>query len=159
MLFFWEAYLAQLLSIEVRIQFECGWPARESLDTWLGKETANDLRHGYTRFGPHRADLKLMVGASPARHALSRGEGKRFVYALKLAQAAYVAKKVENNRPILLLDDLPSELDSDSLAILMKAIIELNLQSFLTTVSATTFEPWQDCALKLFHVERGSLEE
>jgi len=156
---FWERYLKEFVGVSVRMVFERGWPSGQRLEECLAIERTNDRQKGFTRFGPHRADLKFRVGRIPARYVLSRGEGKLFVYALKLAQAAYVANRDNRCNPLMLLDDLPSELDDEALGNVMRGITDLDLQSFLTAISPTRLQPWETVATKVFHVERGRLKQ
>jgi DNA replication and repair protein RecF len=70
----------------------------------------NDLRRGISSVGPHRDDADLTVGALPARTHASQGEQRSLALALRLAGHRLVAGRI-GSPPILLLDDVFSELD------------------------------------------------
>jgi DNA replication and repair protein RecF len=76
----------------------------------LEQARAEDLRRGTTTVGPHRDDLELVVNGLAARTHASQGEQRSLALALRLATHAVVAE-VTGSSPILLLDDVFSELD------------------------------------------------
>src|SRR5690606_39611453 len=119
-----EAYLAQLqvslgaISVELapalgttETTFHPGWRRDElSLADALLLARDRDLQAGFTSVGPHRADWRVRHGALPNGEALSRGQAKLTALTCVLAQAEhYVDRRGE--WPVVLLDDLASELD------------------------------------------------
>lgn len=70
----------------------------------------DDLRRGITTVGPHRDDVVLTIGGMPARTHASQGEQRSLALALRLA-AHCVVTDVTGSAPVLLLDDVFSELD------------------------------------------------
>ncbi len=71
-----------------------------------------DLARGSTLLGPHRDDLNLSIGGHDLSRYGSRGQQRLAVLALKLAELDSATQQLEL-RPVLLLDDVLSELDSD----------------------------------------------
>jgi DNA replication and repair protein RecF len=71
-----------------------------------------DLRRGLTQVGPHRDDVAVRLGRADARVAASRGEQRLLALALRLA-VAVVARRRHGDDPVLLLDDVLSELDHE----------------------------------------------
>jgi DNA replication and repair protein RecF len=69
-----------------------------------------DIARGFTTRGPHADDLALSLGERPLRIAGSQGQQRAFVLALKLAEIRH-AEEVLGDSPVLLLDDVGSELD------------------------------------------------
>lgn len=96
----------------------------------LSHDQARDIAVGYTTSGPHRDDLRIFFKAQPISHVASRGEARTAVLALKLAEMDYV-EMVRSIRPIFLLDDVFSELDSNRRALLVD-LLERQ-QSVITT--------------------------
>ncbi len=91
-----------------------------------------DTRRGAARIGPHRDDLVLSIAGRPARGVASQGQHRALVLALKSAEVDVVAM-ARGVRPLLLLDDVSSELDSSRTAALF-AFLQRHLgQVFLTT--------------------------
>lgn len=71
----------------------------------------DDLAAGFTTVGPHRDDLDVLIDGHSARQFGSQGQQRSAVLAMKLAEATLL-KEVTGERPIALLDDVMSELDS-----------------------------------------------
>jgi DNA replication and repair protein RecF len=72
----------------------------------------NDLALGFTAKGPHKDELTIALNGFSARDNLSRGENRSLSLAIKLAELDYIDLHSENP-PLLMLDDVLSELDED----------------------------------------------
>jgi DNA replication and repair protein RecF len=92
----------------VRLTYRRSWEG--SLFTALGDARRDDLRRGVTTVGPHRDELSLEVGVLAGRTHASQGEQRSLALALRLAGHALVTERIRS-APILLLDDVFSELD------------------------------------------------
>jgi DNA replication and repair protein RecF len=90
-----------------------------------------DRRRGFTGFGPHTDDLELELGGHPAGEHGSQGQLRSLVLALKLAELAHLEARL-GEPPLLLLDDVASELDEIRRARLFEAIAGLSGQTLLT---------------------------
>ena len=90
------------------------WPtwAGVGLEAALAASRADDLRRGVSTVGPHRDDVDLAIGGLPARTHASQGEQRSLALALRLA-SHHVVTEVTGSAPVLLLDDVFSELDPD----------------------------------------------
>jgi DNA replication and repair protein RecF len=78
----------------------------------LAAARKDDLRRGVSTVGPHRDEVELRIGGLPARTHASQGEQRSLALALRLA-AHHVITEVTGSAPVLLLDDVFSELDPD----------------------------------------------
>ena len=78
----------------------------------LAAARADELRRGLSLVGPHRDDVVLAIGDLPARTHASQGEQRTLALALRLAAHTVVAEEV-GEPPLLLLDDVFSELDAE----------------------------------------------
>jgi len=139
---------------DIEMVYRKGWSAG-SLGEALRQALAKDAERGQTGPGPHKADLYLVLDGEPARERLSRGEQKSLTAALILAQARLMLDSGE--QPLLLLDDLASELDEQHLAKVLQAGAELGSQiwvsgTVLSPVIAAAFDDFE-----LFHVKRGQV--
>lgn len=76
----------------------------------LGKTIALDLARGFTGVGPHREDITAYLNNQPIAFAASRGETRSLTLALKIVEKQIVEQS-HQTKPILLLDDVFSELD------------------------------------------------
>lgn len=101
----------------VTLSYSRSWDGR--LLEALASARGDDVRRGITGIGPHRDDLVLVVDGLPARTHASRGEQRSLALALRLA-VHHVVTSITGIAPVLLLDDVFSELDADrSEALLM----------------------------------------
>jgi DNA replication and repair protein RecF len=100
---------------------------------------AQDLRRGSTSIGPHRDDLHVLLDGQDARAYGSQGQQRTAVVSLKLAEAALVARRT-GERPVLLLDDVLSELDGERRAALLRQV-GAEGQVIITSVEAGPFPP------------------
>ena len=83
----------------------------EELAAELAEGVGADLERGFTQRGPHRDDLALLRDARPLRDYGSQGEQRLALLALLLAERAVLAEE-RDGAPLLLLDDVMSELDA-----------------------------------------------
>jgi len=94
---------------ETKLQYSSLWQ-EEGLEKALEKSRENDLRRGVTTIGPHRDDLFLNLNNMPARTHASQGEQRSLALSLRLAGHKVISEKI-NSDPVILLDDVFSELD------------------------------------------------
>jgi DNA replication and repair protein RecF len=95
---------------EVAVAYQQSWEG--PLEAALEAARRDDVRRGVTTVGPHRDDLSLAVAGLPARTHASQGEQRSLALALRLAGHALVTEATES-APVLLLDDVFSELDPE----------------------------------------------
>lgn len=97
----------------------------------LGDERREDIRRGVTRWGPHRDDVQFLIGGHPAAVSASRGQQRTAALALRLAEVELSTRRT-NDAPVLLLDDILSELDPDRRARILQAAYNVD-QVLITT--------------------------
>ncbi|HWZ65188.1 MAG TPA: DNA replication/repair protein RecF [Patescibacteria group bacterium] len=123
---------------QVRLQYESELKVHDTnykthLLNALNKQTARDLDRGFTTIGPHRDDITFVLNNTDAAVSASRGELRSLVLALKILELQLIGEQT-GHTPLLLLDDVFSELDSqrrESLASLASAY-----QTVITTTEA-----------------------
>lgn len=103
------------------------------LDEALAAARPDDVRRGATTVGPHRDELLLSIGELPARTHASQGEQRSLALSLRLAAHAAVTDAT-GSAPVLLLDDVFSELDPERSEALVAHVPEG--QAVLTTAGA-----------------------
>jgi DNA replication and repair protein RecF len=113
-----------------------------------------DRARGVTSIGPHRADLLMRVNARDARGFASQGQQRAQVLALKLAEVETVGRKLET-MPVLLLDDVSSELDAERSRLLFSTIDALGCQTLVSTTGATRLPFAGDT--QIYDVRAGAL--
>ncbi|MCB0986170.1 MAG: DNA replication and repair protein RecF [Microthrixaceae bacterium] len=87
----------------------------------LAAARRDDLRRGVSTVGPHRDDLELTLNGLPARTHASQGEQRSLALALRLAAHEVVRARTEST-PVLILDDVFSELDPDRSDALLRSL-------------------------------------
>jgi DNA replication and repair protein RecF len=94
-----------------------------------------DAERGFTSVGPHSDDLEIQIGEHAARSYASQGQQRALVLAWKIAEIENVHQAL-GFLPLLLLDDVSSELDPERNSFLMTYLSTSGAQVFLTTTSA-----------------------
>ncbi len=107
---------------------------RSSLLEACARNAAEELRKGTTLSGPHRDDIELSLNGRVLKLHGSQGEQRSFVLALKMAEIEHVKRRY-GNPPVLLLDDMTSELDGDRNHNFMEFLKSKEMQVFITTTS------------------------
>ena len=139
---------------DARFVFSPGWrrdqlPLGDAL--LLARE--RDLTTGFTSAGPHRADWRIEHAARPAQESLSRGQAKLTALAALLAQAEDFAAQ-RGHWPVVLLDDLASELDRQHQQRLLDRLRASRAQVLITGTEAPAALE-SDGEVVRFHVEQG----
>jgi DNA replication and repair protein RecF len=114
------------------------------------------LWNGATLVGPHRDDVSFRLDGRELAGFASRGQQRTAILALKLAQLE-VMTRAAGRPPLLLLDDVFSELDPDRRAHLVRRIGELP-QAFVTTTTLRDLDPALVAASTAWQVAPGRLE-
>lgn len=82
----------------------------ERLFSELSANYDRDIRLGFTASGPHRDDLDIVIDGSDAKNFASQGQTRTAALSIKLAEVE-IFKKLSGEYPVLVLDDVMSELD------------------------------------------------
>jgi DNA replication and repair protein RecF len=143
---------------DVDVIYARGWSKDVGLEAALIDGAERDLQQGFTRQGPHRADLRISVSAGAVAETLSRGQLKILVAAFHLAQAELLKART-GKRSVVLIDDLAAELDRPHRQRLCAVLEKMDLQVFATSVDVEDLAGcWSNKhALNMFHVERGQI--
>lgn len=124
--------------------------------TTLKENQERDLRRQTTSVGPHRDDLQFLVNEQNVQKFGSQGQQRTTALSVKLAEIELVKEEI-GEYPILLLDDVMSELDDDRQMQLLTAI-EGKVQTFLTTTSLEHIENKMKNKPEIFYVSQGTIE-
>lgn len=124
---------------------------REALERLYDEE----LRRGATLVGPQRDDLKFEVNGLEARTYASQGQQRTVVLALKLAELSYMESH-SGDRPVMLLDDVMSDLDDERRARLMERI-RSRCQTFITCTNLRGFPGDLLAEARVFDVRAGQV--
>jgi DNA replication and repair protein RecF len=147
-------YAPSQLGVDFRAATEAELAA--ALREVLAVRRERDGERGYTSVGPHADDVELSLSQRSARSYASQGQQRALVLAWKVAE-------IENLRealgylPVLLLDDVSSELDPERNQYLMALLARLGAQVFLTTTDARLVEAAGGAGASWYEVSAGSL--
>ena len=123
-----------------------------SMEQALKKNRERDLRMKSTSVGPHRDDLCFLSGDLDIRKFGSQGQQRTAALSLKLAEIELV-KRIIGDTPILLLDDVLSELDKNRQNYLLDSIHDI--QTVITCTGLDEFVNHRFSINKIFHVKSG----
>lgn len=147
-----------LPAYDFKFKLNHGWNrAEQSLAESLASKLELDRKQGFTSSGPHKAEWQIKVDGVDAKERLSRGQLKLLVSALRLVQSKdYRIKR--GQACILLVDDLPAELDEENQRKLCRALIDSGSQVFITAIDESKIQAhFSDTETQLFHVEHGTI--
>ena len=144
----------------IELQYRRGWDKETDYTDYLLQHQLRDQQLGYTRQGPHRADIRVTVDGRLAADVLSRGQQKMVVCALLLSQGR-VFTNVLNKQSVYLVDDMAAELDESFRRRLCSWLNQLGCQVFITGVDKDSIlSVWPKSevnTVRVFHVEHGSV--
>lgn len=135
-------------------RYRSGWRTGEGLGAILADARGQEITQGFSLHGPHRADFRIITNGVEATTFLSRGQQKLLVAAIKLALIGYWSA-ASTQRPVMLVDDLPAELDRDHRADLVHRLEASGAQVFLTAIEGDLLPVTSDA--RWFHVEHGGI--
>lgn len=118
----------------------------------LEKTLMRDITLGYTSVGPHRDDYDILINDKSLKIYGSQGQQRSAVLSLKIAEIELIYKETEEY-PVLLLDDVMSELDDNRQRYLMDSIT--NVQTFITCTSDLHFRNILKGKCNYFKIEDG----
>ena len=136
-----------------------GDSAKEIYDLYLKKlqeKQKDDIKYGATLIGPHKDDIKLMINGADARVYSSQGQQRTIALSLRLSEATLI-KKETGHTPILLLDDILSELDEARQKYLIDHI-ECE-QAFITVAGKAPLNNISKKAACIYYIKQGTLKQ
>ncbi len=142
------------LSVQYRTQCSGGSFAevKQSMESMLARHSQTDVMRGYTTVGPHRDDLQILIDDHQAAKFASQGQIRTAVLALQLSLIDYIETH-NGESPVILLDDVLSELDEHRQRQLLKFLD--TMQTIITTThhSSTGWNSLQ--SVKVIRVNHG----
>ena len=127
---------------------------KEKFALRCAQNNKNDIHLGVTLSGPHRDDMEILINGKNAKAFASQGQQRSAVLSLKLAEAAVLRERM-GEEPVILLDDVLSELDSGRQDFLLNEL--KNSQVFITCCEKSNKEQLKNG--KVFFVSKGNVTE
>lgn len=127
---------------------------KDNLKSELVRKREIDIDRGTTSAGIHRDDLLIFINDVDAKDFGSQGQQRTAVLTMKFSSLEII-KKVKGEYPILLLDDVLSELDLSRKKFILKSIE--NIQTVITCTGVENIEEYLTGSYRLFNVQNGSI--
>ncbi|MFC6169457.1 DNA replication/repair protein RecF [Loigolactobacillus jiayinensis] len=128
-----------------------------TLQQALHADVEHEIEQGTTLIGPHRDDVRFLVNGKNVQTFGSQGQQRTTALSVKLAEIDLM-KEQTGEYPVLLLDDVLSELDDTRQTHLLKAI-QHKVQTFLTTTSLSGVAETMIEAPRVFQITHGELQQ
>ncbi len=141
---------------QIEFEYNCSFSLEKSLKHDLLLKRNLDIDRGTTTIGIHRDDFTIKINHMDAKDFGSQGQQRTVVLTLKFASLEII-RKINGEYPILLLDDVLSELDLSRKKFILKSIE--NIQTIITCTGVENIEEYLTGNYKLFNVKNGLVED
>lgn len=115
-----------------------------------------ELSSGTSLVGPHKHDIVFLYGQKDSRFYCSQGQQRAIILSFKMAQIVY-HRKAHGTYPVLMLDDVLSELDKAKRNALITFLHEINTQIFVTTTDFSLSDSFSLDQLSVLRIENGHI--
>ncbi len=137
-------------------QYNSGWPKDETLLSALKRNQQRDILYGFTSVGVHRGDLRFTFNGKDAKETLSRGQQKTLSLIMFISLGS-IHKKLLNETPIFMIDDLASELDDEYRYSLLEQLIDFGGQILLTAIDKKDLRFPMSTPVNSFMLQKGEV--
>lgn len=115
-----------------------------------------EISSGTSLVGPHKHDIVFLYGQKDSRFYCSQGQQRAIILSFKMAQIVY-HRKAHGTYPVLMLDDVLSELDKAKRDALIMFLHEINTQIFVTTTDISLPQSFNLDQLSVVHIKDGHI--
>jgi len=159
-----------LSDMNLFIDHYSGWNKDIKYNLVLEESFVKDFKYGYTQYSLNKSDLKIKISIDDKifyiKDVLSNGLKKYISMFLYILQIEIFLDANNNIKPVLLIDDITSELDNNYSQLLLQFIQKLNIQIFFTLLETednknliNNFMASNSKKIKLFHVKHGEISD
>ena len=117
---------------KLSLKFNRGWEEGQLIEI-LRSNFQEDMRRGFTKFGPQRFDLEINILKEKAGDILSRGEQKLLILLIFLCFGEFISEKI-GKKVFYLVDDAAAELDEENLILAFKSLEKVNGQKIISAI-------------------------
>ena len=142
----------------IKIVYKTKFEDRGKFLNLLEKNLTFDLYKGYTGVGAHRDDFEIYINDNMLNIYGSQGQHRTAILSLKIAELEILKEQIDEN-PVLLLDDVTSELDLERIRLIFSKIQDYQVFITCTDVGVVMNHECLTNNLKLYKITNGSLEE
>src|SRR4030066_275598 len=122
----------------------------------LDEKRDEELRYGYTLVGPHKDDFQFAINDQKAKATASQGQHRMMILSLKLSEAA-LYKEAFGEYPVLLLDDVFSELDEIRAEALIEQILDMEIEQVFITAAKKESIPTSKKGCSFYLIKEGTV--
>ena len=142
----------------IKIVYKTKFEDRKNFLNLLEENLTFDLYKGYTSVGAHRDDFEIYINDNMLNIYGSQGQHRTAILSLKIAELEILKEQIGEN-PVLLLDDVTSELDLERIRLIFSKIQDYQVFITCTDVGVVMNHECLTNNLKLYKITNGSLEE
>ena len=143
---------------EILIKYKSEFKSKEDFYNLLKKNEQNDLYKGYTTIGAHREDFEILINGKSLNLYGSQGQHRTAILSLKIAELNIIKEEIDEN-PILLLDDVTSELDEHRVLSIFDIVKDYQVLITCTDLSQVLKYDCLTKNIKLFNIMSGSVND
>lgn len=131
---------------------------RDEYTYYFSKNIDRELSRGMTLFGPQKDDIEFRISGNIAKEAASQGQHKSILLSLKFAEFELL-RRLKKENPIMMLDDIFSELDIERSRNINQIISKLDCQTFITITNRDRFDTFNkiETNLAYYRLENGKI--
>ncbi len=154
-------------AVEISVEYiisggKVGFDSTENIHNILHKRAEElhsaELSAGTTLIGPHKHEILFLYDQKDSRFYCSQGQQRAIILSFKMAQVVYY-KQVHGEYPVLLLDDVLSELDATKRSALISFLHEIKTQTFISSTDLTLPENFHLSETNIITLREGKLLE
>ncbi|MGZ3768447.1 MAG: DNA replication/repair protein RecF [Bdellovibrio sp.] len=158
-------YISQKTDVDISVEYlvseqnALGFTREEvyfSLEKRLQELNKAEISSGTSLVGPHKHDIVFLYGQKDSRFYCSQGQQRAIILSFKMAQIVY-HRKAHGTYPVLMLDDVLSELDKTKRDALIMFLHEINTQIFVTTTDISLPQSFSLDQLSVVHIKDGHI--
>ncbi|MBR3280993.1 MAG: DNA replication/repair protein RecF [Clostridia bacterium] len=143
---------------EITIIYKTNFKDKESFLELLKKNEQNDLFKGFTTEGAHREDFEILINNKSLNLYGSQGQHRTAILSLKIAELKIIKEEIEEN-PVLLLDDVTSELDEQRVLSIFDVVKDYQILITCTDLAQILKYDCLTKNIKLFNINSGNILE
>ena len=147
--------ITNLDNLEILYHSQYAKLSKEQIKELYTKNFEKDLRFGKTTIGIHMDDLCFLLAGKDLKDYGSEGQQKNAIIAYKFSELE-IFKEKTGNYPLLILDDLFSELDIEKIENILE-LLKPNVKTFITTTELNTFNFLKKFSYKEFEINNGQI--
>ena len=142
---------------EIKIIYKTNFTNKEEFIELLKRNEQNDLFKGFTNEGAHREDFEILINDKSLNMYGSQGQHRTAILSLKIAELNIIKEEIREN-PILLLDDVTSELDEQRVMSIFDVVKDYQVLITCTDLAQILKYDCLTKNIKMFNINSGHIE-